>query len=194
MLQISALFARVTMTAQQYFDKALDAYRKTIELVKDIGAKARLPETRSGRLSLQCQFDVIVQYVLLQVALADGDFSEIEGAFIDNITDNFDILKLFGMDGDEYNWQFAGAHLNAAQIKKVIGSVEKIAYVHMRNFAENFALYATDKDREFLFACMKEIAVCFILCDGTGTRAEMDAAQETVYSCLVLPWKKVIGK
>lgn len=176
------------VNAQEHFDKAYDNYTEALALIEEVCASDK--RNAHNVEQLRRQFDVIVQYVLLKVAIADGEFSEIEGAFIDNLTDNMKILHLLGLGGDEYNWQFAGIHLHLWQIETVIDKVEKLAYAPMFDFAKKFAPVAAHTDcLDKLFGYVKTIAACFILCDGNGTQREVAAALDVVQRCLVNPWQ-----
>lgn len=179
-------------SSQEYFDNAYQNYNNALALIEKLWASAT---DGQGVDALKKQFDVIVQYVLLKVAIADGNFSEIEGVFLDNLTDNLKILHLFGLGGDEYNWQFAALNLQMRQIQAVIGEVEKSAHEPMFTFAKTIAPVVAHTDcLDRLFQHVKNIAACFILCDGNGTVREVEVASDTVVRCLVNPWKNAAAK
>lgn len=179
------------MTSQQLFDNAYARYLQARQLISEMCDKAAALNLDYPVKTAFCQFDIIVQYVLLRVALADGEFSEIEGEFVDKLTDSYDVLSLFDADPSEYRWGFAGANLKFDQIKNVIDKVEQLARCHMKQFVHTFALVDDASSEDYvkqLCAYVKDVAAAFILSDKRGSRSEIVTAHQTVNEWLLKPW------
>lgn len=179
------------MTSQQLFDGAYSEYLQARDIIAEMCGKAETMGLNYPVKTAFCQFDIIVQYVLLRIALADGKFTEIEGEFIDKLTDSYDVLSLFGADESDRKWGFAGANLTFEQIKRVIDKVEQLAHCHMRQFVHTFALVDGQTSEDYiqeLCRLVKNVAGAFILADKHGSRSEIVVAHQTVRECLLKPW------
>ena len=180
------------MTTQELFDLAQKRYRYASSLVTDMVEFIRKEQPEFKAINSYCQFDMIVQYILLKVALADGKFLEIEGEFIDQITDTYDILQLFDKHDDQYNWSFAGALMNYEQVASLISKVEKLANEHIFAFADLFAeVDLKDRSKNYIqeiYHSIKDIASAFIMADGTSSPEEVEIAVNVVRDCLTGPW------
>ena len=80
------------MTPKESFGLACNLYEDAKKTITDLSdyAKKIAPEF-SYEIAMR-QFDMILQAVLLNVAVQDGQFLGIEGQFIDKITDYADVL------------------------------------------------------------------------------------------------------
>ena len=190
------------MTTQELFDFAQNRYRYARSLVTEMIEFVRKSQPNFNEKNSYFQFDAIVQFILLKVALADGKFLEIEGEFIDQITDSYDILQLFENHDDSYNWSFAGAHLTFNQVESLVNKVEKRAREHMLDFTDLFAeIDLVDRSKNYIqemYECVNDIALAFIMADGKATAKEREIAIEVVRDCLTEPWlakqKQLISK
>ena len=82
----------VKLTPQQCFDLACDKYEKAKGIIADLTVKAKeLSDTFNGDIAMR-QFDFIVQAILLNLAVEDKEFCELEKVFIKEITEYADIL------------------------------------------------------------------------------------------------------
>lgn len=176
------------MNTQALFEYAQMRYRRARRLIEEM-VVAHGSQPSVDLKNAYCQLDIIVQYILLKIALADGKFLEIEGEFIDQITDSYDVLYLFDKCNEDYNWSFAGAFMTFEQVKKIVRKVEKLAREHILAFSQLFASDFANKDcaRE-LYQCINDVALAFIMSDGNVSQKELDIASDVVRDCLTEPW------
>ena len=180
------------MTTQDLFDRAEARYKHARAIIADMIEYVHRGQPDFDARAAYCQFDIIVQFILLKVALADGKFLEIEGEFIDRITDSYDILLLFDNHDDDYNWSFAGAFMDFEQVEFLVNKVEQLASNHIFAFSEMFAeVDLVERSKNYiqeLYHCIKDIATCFIMADGQSTKREIEIAVQVVRECLTEPW------
>jgi len=82
----------IKLTPQQCFELACDEYAKAKDIIADLTAKTKeISPQFNGDIAMR-QFDFIVQAILLNIAVEDRDFCELEKVFIKNITEYADIL------------------------------------------------------------------------------------------------------
>ena len=182
---------------ENIYEKAVEKYNAAINYVNKMSAVVEVFLPDFQRDTAHALFDVILQYTLLRVALADGKFLPIEGAFIDSITSRFDIINLMDDVPEGANWRWLSENEPLAHIEKIIDALGEVAKSHMEYFAEVFAILdsSTEGD-ELQHTCdyIFEIATCFSCIDGEGTPAEARALLATVNDCLVDPWMKIYKK
>ncbi|MCH5152383.1 MAG: hypothetical protein J1F68_00275 [Clostridiales bacterium] len=180
------------MPTQELFDYAQERYRHARRLVTDMIEFIHKDHPNFDSKNPYFQFDAIVQFILLKVALADGKFLEIEGEFIDQITDGYDILQLFDNHDDGYDWSFAGAFMTFEQVQQLVDRVEKLATDHIIAFSDLFAeIDLRDRSKNYvqqIYECIRDVASAFIMADGTASEREIEAAVNVVRDCLTEPW------
>ena len=186
------------MASQDLFNVAIINYQKARQLVakmNDVVGAAR-PDfnPKAGYLKL----DIIVQYTLLEVALADGKFSPIEGEFIDKITDTFDVINLFDNVPRGMNWQWFANNRSFSDIKNTIGNLRKMAQEHMEDFASLFAIVdAAYPDYDILGELLEYlglIAGAFTRIDGSHDESEVKVATAVTEQYLVKPWVEMMRR
>ena len=186
------------MAAQELFNIATENYQKARQLVakmNDVVSAVR-PDfnPKAGYLKL----DIIVQYTLLEVALADGKFSPIEGEFIDKITDSFDVINLFDNVPRGMNWQWFANNRSFGDIKNTIGNLRKMAQEHMQDFASMFAIVdAAYPDYDILAELLQYlglIAGAFTRIDGSHDESEVKVASTVTEQYLVRPWLEMMHR
>lgn len=186
------------MTTQDLFNIASRNYLEAHKLVSDLGVALAAAVPDFDVRGAYCGMDIIIQYVLLETALADGKFTEIEGEFIDKITDYFDVIHLFDNIPDGMNWKWFATHAPFSDISNIIGELKNLAEVHMTKFAELFAMLdAAVKDLDVLGEMVKhiaQIATCFALVDGNGEEIESKTAADVTNRYLILPWLEMRNK
>ncbi len=180
------------MTEQDYFNRAYTHYLVAQKLVMNAAGD---DEEDGDPSPARFQFDMIVQYVLLRVGIADGGLCASEGTFIDNITDHYDILELFDGGGDDdFNWEFAGLNLLTGQVRLLADKLKKVAMPQIENFPQCFARMKEPARQDLLnklVSELKEIIACFVLCDGFAKKQEVVAAQAMIHECLIRPWQNL---
>ena len=187
------------MSTQDLFDYAQDQYRRASSIVAEMTETVTQSQPNFDVAKTKFQFDILVQLILLKIALADESLTEIEGEFIDQITDNYDIMSLYDNSADtEYNWSFVGAWMGFDHARQLINRVDKLATEHLREFIQIFA--AIDKRSngknylQQLFDCIKCVVVAFIKCDARTLEVEVESAVQIVREYLIEPWLAVMNK
>ena len=185
------------MTTQELFDRAQDIYRRALGLVAEIVKHVKDKQSDFDERATYFQFDSLVQFVLLKIALSDG-FSEIEGEFIDQITDNYDVLTLYPYcDDEDYDWRFVGAYMSYDYAKTVVNDIEKRVNEHINAFVQLLAEVDFDTGKDYckqIFECLKDVVSYFILSDGNKTKQEMEMAVEVVSEWLTIPYFNLLNK
>ena len=181
------------MSTQELFDKAQERYRYARRLVGEMIEIVRKDQPNFNSKSSYDQLDIIVQFILLKIALADGKFLEIEGEFIDQITDSYDVLFLFdSVDDMDYDWSFAGAYMDFHHVEFLVNKVEKLANEHILAFSDLFAVIdLVDRSKNYvkeLYDCIRDVALAFIMCDGSASENEIETAVNVVSEYLTEPW------
>ena len=181
------------MNTQNLFDYAEQRYKHARNLIAEMTKLVQENQPSFKERSAYCQFDIMVQFILLNIALADGKFSEIEGEFIDEITESYDVLFLFDSDDDtDYDWSFVGAYMTLEHAEYLVNTVKKRAIEHIQSFICVFAeAELLDNGRKYfdeLFKCIKDIASAFIMCDGNATKKEIELAVNVVRQYFTNPW------
>lgn len=191
-------FGGKSMNIQELFDKASKIYDHSIGLVNVMSeaVKSAMPDFEAN--SARCQFDIILQYVLLRTALADGKFEPVEGEFIDKITDSYDILRLFKDLPEGLNWRSIAENASISDIASIIDVVGDLAKEHMEVFAQVFALLDASSngidELKLLSDDIVAIAACFSFLDDNGTNEESQALTDTLNECLLKPWIEMYNK
>ena len=184
--------------SQKLFDKAVEIYDSSIALVNTMSnaVKSSFPEFEPK--NARCQFDIILQYALLRVALADGKFEPVEGDFIDKITDSYDILMLFKDLPEGLNWRWLADNAPLSDIEAIIDDAGELAKMHMEVFAQVFALLDASSDGidelKILSDGIVAIAACFSFLDGKGTEEESEAISKVMRESLLNPWIEFYNK
>ena len=181
------------MNTQELFDNAQDRYVYARELVTRMVDFAAQSNIEVNLKDAYDQLDIVVQYILLKIAVADGKFLEIEGEFMDNITDSYDLLYLFDSYYDtDYDWSFVGAYLNFEHVIFLLDKIDQLAIGHIRAFSDLFAeidmLDSSVNYGKELYECIRDIALAFIMCDGNAADRELKIAVDVVSEYLTTPW------
>ncbi|MCH5156759.1 MAG: hypothetical protein J1G02_02650 [Clostridiales bacterium] len=181
------------MNTQELFDNAQDRYVYARELVTRMVDFATQSNIEVNLKDAYDQLDIVVQYILLKIAVADGKFLEIEGEFMDNITDSYDLLYLFDSYYDtDYDWSFVGAYLNFEHVIFLLDKIDQLAIGHIRAFSDLFAeidmLDSSVNYGKELYECIRDIALAFIMCDGNAADRELKIAVDVVSEYLTTPW------
>lgn len=180
------------MTTQDLFDAATVSYGNARKLVSKMGEIVSKAHPDFSVKMAYLKLDVIVQYTLLEIALADGQFLPIEGEFIDKITDTFDVINLFDNVPRGMNWKWFAQNKSFSDIKSVIGKLRSMAREHMNDFAKLFAVVdAAIPQYDILgelIGYLGEIAGCFTRIDGSIDSREADIGATVTTEYLVKPW------
>lgn len=186
------------MTQQELFNCATGNYQSARALVSKMNEVVAAATTGYNPRAAFVKLDIIIQYTLLEVALADGKFSPIEGEFIDKITDTFDVLNLFNNYPQDKNWRWFATNRSFSEIRDTIGRLRGMAQQHMMEFASLFAIvdkaYPNYNILEELLEYLAKIAGCFTHIDGSHEQREVDIASKVTSEYLIRPWLSMMGK
>ena len=164
-----------TMTPKESFGMACNLYDEAKSIVKDLSdyAKKIAPEF-SYEIAMR-QFDMILQAVLLNVAVQDGVFHNVEAQFIDKITDYADVLVRVNnkIREDEPSWENITWSVIGDLSEEARDKFAIIVATIVDEIAEDFTAYfaAIDvvEDRDYLEelqACIIKIAMLLSAVDG----------------------------
>ncbi len=182
------------MTIQDVFNEGIRAYNNGVAVVNAMNQVIidnALIEDFEAKYPL-AEFDLLVQYVLLETALADGRFSPNEGQFIDKITDTADIIKLMGADTPNWTWLAQNKGLDT--IRNYISKVQDLARPYIDHFGEMFGLLdKIDTSRAYLdelIESFKDLTVSFCYIDGDPREEEASRCAEVLSKVLIQPWMR----
>lgn len=191
--------------AQQKFDQAVKHYDEAIELIKALDqtfqkvAFENAPGKRYDVKITLAQFDVILQAILLQQAVADGRFDRLEQQFIEKITDYGDLLTYIRKDSNgqlDLSWQQL-ASLDVGTVRKLADILPNVLSKVCDSFVEPLAIVdKAIRDIDFFDKLTDHIAaICAMLgiVDGDDDRREGEAAAAAVVELLYNRWAKVTG-
>ncbi|MCC8357601.1 MAG: hypothetical protein LJU34_07155 [Oscillospiraceae bacterium] len=190
--------------AQELFDQATRFYDNSIKLVKLMDetfqkvAFKNDPNSQYDTKITLAQFDWILQAVLLNQALSDGNFDRLERQFVDKITDYGDLLLYIKnkTNGElELSWDDI-ANLNTSTQQKLMEIIPPLLDESCDSFVKPLALVdkATDTfdELEHLTDNIAQICVCLAQVDGKMEEREAEAAGEMVSSLLHARWSRYL--
>ena len=176
------------MTPKESFGLACNIYEEAKQIVKDLSDYAKKIASEFSYEIAMRQFDMILQAVLLNVAVEDGEFYDIEAQFCDKITDYADVLgrvnakiKEDEPSWENLDWSDIGALSEDARSKFAIivaSIVDEIA----EDFTSYFAAIDVVDERDYLEelqACIIKISMLLSAVDGDDLDSE-DSTNETV--------------
>lgn len=189
--------------AQQKFNEAVKHYDAAIELIKALDqtfqqvAFQNDPGKRYDVKITLAQFDIILQAILLQQAIADGNFDRLEQQFIEKITDYGDLLTYVKRDSNgqlDLTWSQLGA-LKPQTVRQLADIMPNVLGKVCDEFVTPLAI--VDKaitDVDFFDKLTDHIAtICAMLgiVDGDDDRREGEAAAAAVVKLLYDRWAAV---
>ena len=191
--------------AQELFDQAVKSYDEAIQLLKAMDQTFQevvfknQPEKRYDTRITFAQFDMILQAVLLNMAVSDGEFDRLEQQFVDKITDYGDLLNYIKQDSKgqlDLTWAQV-ANLSPATQHKLVDALPAILNQLCDSFVKPLALVDKAVDTmDFLRkleTCIADISVCLSFVDGSSDKSEANASCEMVGRLLEGRWKQYRG-
>ena len=187
----------------QQFERAERAYDRAIGLIRSMDETfqraAFREEGRTGydtRITLY-QFDLILQAILLNMALIDGNFHRLERRLIQRITDYGDLtayLRREGSFGPELSWDSLAA-LPAPEQRRLLEQLPDVLERTCRSFVQPLALVdASERSVDFLERLegeLAEIARSLSDVDGVPRSEEMEAYVLMQEHLLTRRWKLI---
>lgn len=180
-----------------HIDRAEAAYDRAVELIRslDEAFQSRAGERYDTRVTLY-QFDLILQAILLNMALIDGNFHRLERRLMMKITDYGDLMAYLRRDGTFGNlsWDSVAA-LDRAEQKRLLDNLPDILERTCRSFVQPLALVDGAVDSvDFLEGLENElqtIAECMSRVDGVERAEESQAYTFMVEHLLTDRWKAI---
>ncbi|MBQ9706977.1 MAG: hypothetical protein IJV78_03705 [Clostridia bacterium] len=183
------------MTNQLYFDDAKEKYSQLCALVDVMSNQmAQAFDDFDGNQARK-QLDVIVGYIMLEVALADNNFTVQEGAFVDQLCTTFPLLHLFDDVPPSVNWQAIAQFSDASVARQMADKLKDLAQDYVQNFVMGFSMLdAIVEDKDYLqlmIEGLRTIALAMAFVDGNGTSQEILCGTNQIIDVLVSPWREL---
>lgn len=191
--------------AQELFDQAVKSYDEAIQLLKAMDQTFQEvvfknhPEKRYDTRITFAQFDMILQAVLLNMAVSDGEFDRLEQQFVDKITDYGDLLTYIKQDSKgqlDLTWSQV-ASLSPATQHQLVDALPAILDNLCDSFVKPLAMVDQAVDSmDFLRkleGCIANISVCLSFVDGDSDKGEANASCQMVERLLEKRWQQYRG-
>ena len=169
------------------YEQAIAAYEDSVNDLKNMGKVFQQFAAQKGvsydpRVTLN-QFDILLQYSMLQVALADGHLDAAEINFIKDIAQYSDFCFFLQEHGfSNASWQ-AIYNTRESKLNRILDDAEATIIHLSQDFIDIFALCDAVSGYDFL-ADLKEnvITMIFATCkaDGVAEKSEINSG------CLIL--------
>lgn len=186
-----------------HIDRAEKAYDRAIHLIRSLDEsfqKTAFQEEQSERYDTRVtlyQFDLILQAILLNMALIDGNFHRLERKLILKITDYGDLMSYLrreGSFGSELRWDsLAGLDADAQQ--RLVDRLPVILERTCNSFVQPLALVDGAVDSvdflERLERELGEIAESMSQVDGVPRTEEQQAYASMLEHLLTDRWRKI---
>jgi hypothetical protein len=169
------------------FEMAMNAYNEIInDLSSATMAFKRYADSNNidynPKITL-IQFDILLQYSMLQVALGDRYLDKREISFIENITkysDFCDYLRHHGVEDVSWNTLY---NANEDDLNECLNIIKKEIIDLSRDFISIFSIYDATTDYNYLTDLKKNVLTIIIaVCQADG-RAEKEEFEN---GCLIL--------
>ena len=187
------------------FDRAEQAYQRCIHLIRTMDQAFQSeafrddPEERYDTRITFAQFDMILQAVLLNMAVSDGEFDRLEQQFVEKITDYGDLLTYIKQDSKgqlDLTWAQV-ANLSPSTQQKLVQMLPAILDNLCDSFVKPLALVDKAIDTvDFmrkLEGYIAEISVFLSYVDGNSDEGEENASCEMVVRLLEKRWKQYMN-
>lgn len=191
--------------AQELFDRAVKSYNEAIQLLKAMDQSFQevvfknQPDKRYDTRITFAQFDMILQAVLLNMAVSDGEFDRLEQQFVEKITDYGDLLTYIKQDSKgqlDLTWAQV-ANLSPSTQQKLVQMLPAILDNLCDSFVKPLALVDKAIDTvDFmrkLEGYIAEISVFLSYVDGNSDEGEENASCEMVVRLLEKRWKQYMN-
>lgn len=185
------------------FDRAEQAYQRCIHLIRTLDQAFQSeafrddPEERyDTRITLR-QFDVILQAILLNMALIDGDFHRLERRLIDKLTRYGDLLDRLRQETDgglDLSWDKI-QDLSPEERTQLLDRLPELLDQLCTSFVRTMAMVDGQVDSidflERLERELREIALSLSDVDGQSRPAELQAYTDMLDHLLTDRWKRI---
>lgn len=181
------------------YSKAIDAYNKACSLVEGLFKEIKdekLVKERFSRKKMMENFDILVQYSMMQVALSDKDFSSKEVKFISKLSKYCSFVTYLNNLGfNDVTWDKL-FFIKAEVLKSILDKIK----VNVQELSEDFIKYfslidAKKPDCDYakeLYNYMIAIMSAVILSDGKWKESEKELPLIIVAIAIIKQRKKNI--
>ena len=192
--------------AQQHFDLAAQSYTEAIQLIRAMDeafqqvSYAQEPEKRYDTRYTLYRFDLILQGILVQQALSDGVFDDLEQQFVSKITeygDLMDYLRRYSGGQIDLTWAQLGALDRETQMLLVEHIPTILSTLCDHFVAPMAAIDATLIDLDVLSQLgdkILDIAAQLSQMDGQVDEQEGNAYARAFVQLLTDRWRAVTGQ
>ncbi len=180
----------IKLTAQECFDRACAVYEQAKSIIGDLTVAAKeISPDFNGEIAMR-QFDLIAQAIMLNIAVQDGKFDELEKTFIENITEYSDILIVMNkeMQKEDPEWpEFKWTDIDSLKPE----NKEKLGYIcadAVKKFADEFTFFFSaidlvDEERDYyeeLQTCLFHLITFISAVNEGGFDPEKGATEENI--------------
>lgn len=163
------------------FDRAKTAYRDCISDLTVMGDAVATIQAKQGKKFdtriLLNQFDVLLQYSLLQIALADGTLANEEACFIRDLAENSDLTELLKKLGyDNASWQTI-YNTEESKLSSILKSIEQDVMNLSKDIVSVFAGYDAANPHDYFADLKNNIAIIIAAtcqADGKSEACELN--------------------
>ena len=181
---------------QENFNRAVVEYEKAKEIIEELSNVVRSVNPGFSAEIAQREFDLILQCILINVAISDGNFSDIESQFIEKITTYGDVLAFARakMDIPALNWENVQLIGQNSQ-RQLMRMIEDELNIYIDNFVQSFAainIISTKKNikdyHQLLGIQIIKVASALMKIDGVSEKVEEDALLHKIANLFDSKW------
>lgn len=171
------------------YQRALQAYKNTLSDLTVMGLITETVSESKGQkfdssLLLE-QFDIMLQYSMLQLALADGRLSLGELQFIKDLTEKGDLCEFLKEEGYSNATWYSIYSMDETRISKILKDCKSDMKKVSHDFTVMFSSFSLNKGAEYLTSLKNNIAdVLIAIISADGRRDEKEADQ--INDCLIV--------
>ncbi len=188
----------IKLTAQQCFDYACQAYESAKAIIADLTAATKeVTDKFNGEIAMR-QFDFIAQAIMLNCAVQDGKFNELECVFVENLTEYGDLFVVVNSKMKEQNPEWIDMNWNdVGQLKSENqDKLGLLAAEIVKEYADDFTFFFSgidyvDDNRDYfteLQECLFNMITLISAVDEGGFDADAGATEENLRGLSVMKY------
>lgn len=183
------------------YQRALQAYKNTLNDLTVMGLITEtVYESRGQKFDsslLLEQFDIILQYSMLQLALADGRLSLDELQFIKDLTDKGDLCEFLKEEGFSNATWYTLYSMDEAKISKILNDCKSDMKKVSHDFTVMFSSFSLNKGAEYLTSLKNDISdvlIAIISADGKRDKKEIDQINDCLIVDVVCEIETIVAR
>lgn len=169
---------------QELLESSYQDYNLSMETLNEMKIMVKKIDCNYDVIKAKMQFDAILQAILLNLAVADGNFNKLEQNFISSITDNCDLLDVINSRNDSNNYSWRNIeHLSKEETAELLKFVDEEIQSFLDDFVKPLAYIDAMTERDYLdeiLSSISGIAFTMMHADGNIEKIEITAAREAV--------------